>query len=31
MKEVINLEDVDIYLDKCQLAVTEVDEDVDLC
>ena len=28
--EIINLEDADIYLDECQLAVTEVDEDVDL-
>ena len=30
MKEIINLDDVDIYLDECQSAVTEVDEDVDL-
>ena len=28
--EIINLEDVDIYLDECQLAVTEVDENVDV-
>ena len=30
MMEIINLEDVDIYLDECQLAVTEVDENVDV-
>ena len=29
MKENINLEDVDIYLDECQSAVTNVDEDED--
>ena len=29
MKEIINLEDVDIYLDECQSAVTKVDEDED--